>query len=1321
MREFYSIRISRRAFLASASASLLGCAISPSKPDAPPDGVGPNDEFTFRLYRAEDRFSCMLTVRGFYVQRRHGNAFLVAHPQAEQLLLIFEFPPQHNAETAIDRPAIKPKPGETFEVSAQRITDQVARVGYLSSKPAILVFHVPRNRKALPERGRAMRLSLEHLLAWDQFEYVREDATDPYGPFPHSDGKMVQPNENPDPTLRYLLGLERWKGVGAERVSAIDLPTGFYLQPRGDQAFEWRMRPFSPAVDDYMESWSAFMVGRTYPQKLLPSIELELVDIHGVAGGEGNATMQRTYAAYPPEAKQYDPTAIDFYDRMELAVTLSPRFGTTKPPVAFSYSEAGANRVDDCNVPPKAIFQQCFIGLDHVLTATTYGISADGGYLDFEGTWSVRPGCTVKGWVHKTHRGRDTFVKVTRKGWLNLHGFELELIEETERTYLRDIHHRLVAPMVKQVYIRVVQPADILAASPEEGFTRITLKTLRTPPLDLYVNSSGNNDPELKELDAFIPHVEGKPFEWEFSATDHAGNTHTWTQPGYFISNRQLSDDDFGRFPEDATSPVPHNGLGGGKELHYIQVTTLCRSGYDTTPGGPFVSNFIKLVDLCWSQLPYRFAELHGASVAIAPYEKSGDTTIEMKWIEWVRGVRPEPLPTKLQAGREAVVRPIRSRIRTARFALPTLRQFSGDVPDMLGTYRDLRAPCQGSLRWSLDPEEKQDFDTFHLGVLQPNASENASGAFFCVLPTDAPSPDELLRVYFQAFQPKEYARLFESLSHGVSFGKSKTTEGLGGLATPDCPVALLTRKFGPVGDKNQTFSAVSQCLPMGTSLVTGGPLRFTAVNSGDSPGAIHLAGKDLFGDDGEILPGVKFKDVLNFIFASGGNAPVAAGSNLRSNTLQWQTNIVGLEWLTNLLSTLESVDVDDLLRAIENQPPSNEPAEPIRVGIESTLSWSTQDLQEFGGSVFKFYPNLDGGQVASFDINARAWLDALDPKPELSANCRLSSFALEFFSAIKVNFDYVQFSLDAQGNKRFNPSIVDVTFSGPLAFLDLLKDLLKQLGDEYGIKISITPQRAMVSQVLSFPLDGSGVVYLGPAAISNLSFQWGVIIPILGRDHTRVFVGLASRESPMVISVGIYGGRAYALVEADTSGPRLVEISADYGGVFQAAWGVAKGSVSLTAGFTFTWLLSPKKQIKLFAFAQFSGSLSIGRIFSVCAHIMVSMGYVDDDQGGDEIIGFAECSCSFKLGIAEYSYSYTAQRSEKAGPGSGGGGGGGGGGVFHALRLQDLSALAFAAIDDKPSIPIGVCGPPEDKKYFDAFYPLARPSDWQDYFSASA
>lgn len=1312
MRIWESFRISRRSLLAAASASLVGCKISPTKPEAPATCVKPDRECRFRLYRAEDKFSCELIVIGFKVRRRSDEMVLIALPEAcEDLLLIFEFPPQHNAETALERNAIEPVQGESFEASAKRVSDALSEVGYHSSQKAQLVFRVPRDLKALPINGRAMKLSLEHLLAWENFEYIREDAKDPYGPYAVSKSGVVQaPKEDPDPSKRYLLGLEDWKGTKTERVSAIDLPTGFYLQPRGDETFEWRMRPAGRQAGDYWESWSAFMVGSGLSSKQIPSVQLELVDIHGVAGGHSNNTHQRHYVADPYQQKLYASTPIDLFDRMELAVTLSPRFAKDAPEVSVTYSEDG----DGGKAYP---FAACFIGIDHVLTATTYGIGAEGGFLDFEGTWSVRPGCAIKGWVHKTHSGRDTFVKVTRKGWLNLHGFELELINETERTYLRDQDHRLVAPLVKQTYIRVVQPAYVQAASPEEAFTRIDLLTLRTPPLDAYVDPNGTSV-DLEKLDAFIPHVDGKPFEWEFRGVDHAGNKITWTQPAFFLSNRQTYDGDAGRFPENKHSCVPPNNFGG--ELQYIRVSPSCSDGSPIQSPAAHVPNFIKLVDVCWSKLPYRFGELQGAAVAIAPHAKSGDTTIEVKWLEWVRGVRPEPLPPELRAEREAVVRPIRSRVRTARFALPTLRQFAGQVPDMLGTFRDLRPPCTGVTPWSLDPEETDSYDVFHRGVLQPGAAENASGAYLYVLPTEAPSQAELLRVYFQSFTPTdEYARLFDSLKSGVSFGKAKTTEGLGGLATPDCSVALLTRNFGPVGDSKQDFASVSGCLPAAIPTVQGGPLRFAAAASDSTPGLIKLGVEQLFGDDAEILPGVKFTKVLDFVFASGGDSQQFADQpNARSDTLQWQTRIVGLEWLTNLFATLDSIELSDFIQAVAKQGPSREAADPIRIGVESTLNWSTTDFKQPDPNekaVFKFIPKLSNGDGARFEIAARAWLDALDPKPELNADCRLSSFALEFFNAIKVNFNYVHFSLDAAGNKRFDPAISDVTFSGPLAFLDLLKQLLSKLGDKYGIKISISPQRAMVSQVLSFPLDGSGVIWLGPAAIRNLSFQWGVIIPILGRDRTRIFVGLASRESPMTISVGIYGGRAYALVEADTSGPRLIEISADYGGVLQAAWGVAQGSVSLTAGFTFTWMTAPSEKIKLFAFAQFSGCLSIARIFSLCANIIVSLGYVDDDEGGDEIIGIAECRCSFSLGITDYSYSYTAQRREKAGPS--------GGANVGFMRYQEmLPALAFAAADTESRAPPrrDECAPPERGEPPDAFLPLEDLDEWANYFSAS-
>lgn len=1334
------VLLSRRAFLLTSTAlSLSGCTIATKKPEEW-DELNQGEFFVFELFRPQDSFSAKVEVYGFELKTFFGRTCLVSKTKTDDdsRLLVFHFPPQHNAETALDRVKVDEALGDGT------IDSELAKIGYLSSKPSKLVFRVPFNKSALPIHGKAMPLVLESLLAWENFEYVLERAKDPYwGDSPFENTKFAQ--------RRYLLGLESWKGRGMSQVSAIDLPAGFYLQPSEDENFRWRTRAGAKRVGKYFEAWSAFVVG---PQAA--PVRFNLVDIWGVSGGLNWSVVGQTPiynyqntnkdfitdgSPVPPDhgsARDYDPTPVDFYDRIELAVTLSPRFyespvrAPLKPPLFQYYPEDPPK--DNCDRPMLDPFNECYVELDHQVTAHTYGISADGGFLDLEGNWSVLPGCTIKGWVQQTTRGRDTFVRVVRKGYLYPFGFEAELVEETERTYLRDSANRLVAPLVKQVYLRTVSPTRAGQATLEECFLQMEILTERTPPLD---RRRVPGEVEHKNLDAFVAHVEDKPFEWEFKGTDSSGRSIRWSIPLYFVSNRQTERLAQGRFPENPAEGLPANAFGVN-ELNYIRVVSdnACELPPDRSVAK---MNFIKLLDKNWAQLPYRFADLGGEVVALANAAQSGDTSVEVKWVEWVRSVRPADLtPEELAVGRKAVLRPITPRIRTARIALQGLRQFSGTVPDMLGSYRDMRVQFENGVpkpvTWSLDPEEAQLLEPFEIGLLKPDASDDETGAYFCVLPAGDTSSgsvasrrDRVLLTYYPGFTPPtEKLYLFEQLGNSVEYGRAKNTEGLGGLVTPDGAIALLTRKFGPIGDNRQTIGLQQNLTALEARANPAGLHRFspTAASAVASTGLVNIGIDALFGKEAEIIPGVKFSDVIKYVLQLGPGAqsfvsPLAVDRFSAvppkggDNTLRWQTRITGLDWLMPLLEAgTIGINVDDLLAALLVQTPPTEPLEDTPVGLEATLDWSTQEFEKFETSVFSFINKAPSkGRASSFKVNALARLDLLDPKPEISASCQLSDFSLEFLKALNVEFNHVRFDIEPDGRKRFDPSISVVSFKGLLEFINGLQKLLKGLEDEFGLKISISPARVSVSQVISFPPAGGGVIYLGPATISNLTFHWGVVIPILGRDRIRISTGLASREAPMTIAVGIYGGRAYVLLEADTKGPRLLEVSTDYGGIFQAEWsGIAKGSVSLTAGFTYSMRWADTGQsIEFVAFVQFTGKLSVVEIFSVCVHLMIALGFKHGN--GRVIYGLARASCSFKLGFIKYKYQYEAYKEERSGDSDAAP-------VFAASGTKtvelgdskcDLNDRGAACCDQLTSV-----------NHFYPFEEAGSPKEWQEFFDAS-
>ncbi|MFZ2102381.1 MAG: hypothetical protein WAU86_17635 [Oricola sp.] len=1261
-----SLGINRREFLITGVATgLAGCTATPRMPGDVDRSLHDRLEdlnkqpfFTLDLFRPEDGFSATVEVYGF---RIHTGLFSGIRLTSKSLdaedssrVLVFRLPPQHNAETALPRPEVDDAFSGTSNPNAIDIL--LKKVGYLSSKEARLVFHVPLDKDALPIRGQAMHLSLEALLNWKSFKYI------PEGP------SVADAREDPDGAAGFdrrgfLLGQEAWKGSGADQVSAIDLPTGFYLQPSYGEAFVWRMQPNPARSGEYTEIWSAFIE----PERGT-DVRFSLIDIWGVAGGEPNGGTTYTYKSvtknYPndgggesqEERDRYQSTTLRFDQRFELALTLSPRFARSSAEgLTFSYPSGGISG------------EACYNGAGHRIMVSTYGISADGGFLDFRGNWQALPGCAIKGWEQKTTRGRDTYVKVRYAGFLYPFGFKAELIEETERSYVRDSNGRLVAPLIKDTYIRPIDPTLLPQATLEECFSWVEILTPRTPSLDK--RDLPDSSFEYSNLAAFCPHFDGEPFEFEFLGVDKDGNEIKWSMPVYFVSNRGTDANDFDRFPEDPNGCEPANRFGD-EEKNYIAFKNdePCR-----TPGGK-VQNILRLIDRYWREQAHRFADYGGQVIALARANQAGQTSVEVKWLEWVRSVRPAPPDTFMIAnGVTSVIRPMTPRVRTGRFAIPSLRTFSGSVPDMIGSYRDMRVQFMSGnpqpIKWRLDPEvADDDIARYMAGRLDPDADGNRAESYFCALPTrktgndsDIANADGIATAYFPELnQTPEILKKFEGLKNFVSFGTSKTTESLGGLATPDGDIAILTRRFGPSTDNRQNIRDYSEQ----TSVAVLSKLAPLTALDGHSSGLLNLGVGAIFGDKAEIIPGIKFTDVLSYVLQVGGDGvgvlstPVVLSPYAKSmpetneNGLQWDLQFKGIEWFETLVDIAPYVDINEILTNLIVVSEPTEPLESTPIGIEASLNWSTEDFVEFDASIFKFENRSETtGRNSRFEVSASAFIDVVQPRPTISAKCTLHSFSLEFLQALIVDFRYVSFEMKADGSKTFDPSIGTVGFAGVLSFIDGLQSLLKGLEDEFGLKISISPQRVMVSQVIAFPPGGTGQIFLGPAVISNLSFQWGVIIPILGRERTTVQVGLASREDPMTIAVGIYGGRAYAIFQADTSGPKLIEVSSDYGGVFEANFGgIAKGSVSLTAGFAFSIKFPATGAVVDFlAYAQFTGKLSILSLISVCSNVVVGMGFVAD-SGGRVIYGKALCTVSFKIVLKTFEVRYETIKRDEAG-----------------------------------------------------------------------
>ena len=1257
MRAETDLRLSRRRFLVGtalvSSATVSGCVSLPDDEETP-DKKWP----TFAIARPEDRLYLEVEAQGFRYRRSLGQTSLVRTESGA--VLVFTFPSQHFAETTIQVQVAKSCNKDRFE-------DALNKIKLFPSARSRVVFAVPPDTKRI-------NLTASDLLDWSKFSLVLTDL-DALESRLASNGR------------RYFLGLD-WN---SRTTTAIELPWGIYLQPLGKegQDFTWRHSREPLTRSGRHELWITLLEsshGRQLP------VPFEILDTRGLSyGGFDPPTLTALYAdsdGYEPDLNQ---SPIDNLARLELAASLSRRFPyppRNEPLPALVYddgSQAPETR-HPCYVPPRS------------LEVSTYGLSSFGGWLDLRGGWVPRPGCDLQSWTHATSFGRDHLVKLELKGWLYPLGIPAVFIVISEREFIRDKDDHFVAPLVQRGFIRVPQPNEINVSHKETPFTSISVTTTITGPLDPPPSDPPDVD-QLRRSDYFVPQVGGVPVEFEISCIDHSGAIHLSRMPVYFVFNRTLRQD--GLIPEPG-----HQGAALRSSLEQELRTAPQVQCDDRIPRNNTGRDFSTVdqdakkgglwdLDSEWQRLPYRFAQYGGTPVSVAQESSPGDTTLEVAWVEWVRGEQPP-----IDDGEAAV--PFAPRARLIKLALQTTRQFSGQNTFALASYRNLQFDCFPVL----DPEPT-DHDRYASNVFDPENDGNQADIYLHILPLPGGGSDgeeplptatgartaarnsterlQLLRaVYFGNAGELLPLQLFRDLESENRFGFDAASDSLGGLATPDTPLSLISRRFGPIGDNTFDKGAKKERAtppPKGrldyieyrnsnrrdnvdapfddstsfdpatcdtTSVSRSVLSAIDATLAEVPPVGAFTSVASMFGIDAEILPGIRLVKVLEL--ANIGFELQSSGAT--ATPLVWQYKVKGLEELRSIVGNEPGqLSVRDLGTLLEAQSSVEEDTDPLVFGVEASLQWSTNSLNDVDLGIIRFSPQSLSGKKSLFSVSARASVDLLGGNPAIDGRAELQPFTLTILDSLDVEFIRVRFSLDSEGNKEIDPTIGLVQFRNALAFIDNLQRLLKDLTDDIGVEVVVEPRRIEISQRIAIPPSGPDEVRMpypvGPALIENLYFRWGLAIPLIDRSAMLFFFALASRDDPFIITVPPYGGKAHALIEATSKGMRLFEVSMEYGGILRAQFSIAEGEVSLTAGFFFLVSNQGNTEALVFeAFAKLVGTLDVARVITFNGLLQVKLRYASGRS--DKLTGQVTAKVSMKIGFARVSYSFTAEHEEE-------------------------------------------------------------------------
>lgn len=285
------------------------------------------------------------------------------------------------------------------------------------------------------------------------------------------------------------------------------------------------------------------------------------------------------------------------------------------------------------------------------------------------------------------------------------------------------------------------------------------------------------------------------------------------------------------------------------------------------------------------------------------------------------------------------------------------------------------------------------------------------------------------------------------------------------------------------------------------------------------------------------------------------------------------------------------------------------------------------------------------GGTTTAFMLDATITTDLANPSnSKFTIQGKLTNFIVNLMSTdtdqfIQVTFNSLTFS-SATGQKAdVTVDIHGVGFVGPLKFVQQLEEFMSFATGGGGPKIQLLPTGISADLDVQLPTIAVGLFQL-----SHVGIDANFTLPFDGTPALFGF-GFSTRDNPFQLSLAIFGGGGYFGIKIGTDGVHEIDAGFDFGAMAAINLGVASGSVSLTAGFQFTYDLDPstgKNTCILTGYVKLTGSLSILGIIQMSLEFDLSLTY---EEPPSSVTGTATVSISISILFFHFSVSATATK----------------------------------------------------------------------------
>lgn len=237
----------------------------------------------------------------------------------------------------------------------------------------------------------------------------------------------------------------------------------------------------------------------------------------------------------------------------------------------------------------------------------------------------------------------------------------------------------------------------------------------------------------------------------------------------------------------------------------------------------------------------------------------------------------------------------------------------------------------------------------------------------------------------------------------------------------------------------------------------------------------------------------------------------------------------------------------------------------------------------------------------------------------------------------ITVAFNRLRFAAAAGQKAEVDPEIDEVVFDGVLEFVNELKDYLSFSAGGFAIELKPTH----LSAGFQIPLPA---ITVGVFSLQNLSFAAGTTIPFTGQP-VRFRFGFCTIDDPFLLTVMIFGGGGFFQLDVGADGVEAFQAAFEFGAAAALDFGVASGSVSLTAGIYFAVGVenppdNPDGKPELTGFLKLKGQVEVLGLITLTLLMKASITYYPDTKKGiAKAIVIVEIDLTLWSGSVEVEY----------------------------------------------------------------------------------